>query len=202
MKVNYWEEAKKELSIKDDILRKIINKSGNEYLSTSKDPFVTLFNSILGQQISDSAATSIKKKITSKVKITAKEIDRISEENLKNCGVSRMKISYLKDLSSKIINKEISFKDLYKLDDNEVIKYLTSVKGIGDWTAEMFMIFHLGRPNILPIKDIGIINSLVKMYGEDKKNINFEKYYLLWSPWNTVACWYLWRNIDQKIISY
>ena len=202
MKVNYWEEAKKELSIKDDILRKIINKSGNEYLSTSKDPFVTLFNSILGQQISVSAATSIKKKITSKVKITAKEIDRISEENLKNCGLSRMKISYLKDLSSKIIKKEISFKDLYKLDDNEVINYLTSVKGIGNWTAEMFMIFHMGRPNILPVKDIGIINSLVKMYGEDKKNINFEKYYLLWSPWNTVACWYLWRNIDQKIISY
>ena len=202
MKVNYWEEAKKELSIKDDILRKIINKSGNEYLSTSKDPFVTLFNSILGQQISVSAATSIKKKITSKVKITAKEIERIPEEILKNCGLSRMKISYLKDLSSKIINKEISFKDLDKLDDNEVINYLTSVKGIGNWTAEMFMIFHMGRPNILPIKDIGIINSLVKMYGEDKKNINFEKYYLLWSPWNTVACWYLWRNIDQKIISY
>ena len=202
MKVNYWEEAKKELSIKDNILRKIINKSGNEYLSTSKDPFVTLFNSILGQQISVSAATSIKKKIISKVKLTAKDIDGISEEILKNCGLSRMKISYLKDLSSKIINKEISFKDLYKLDDNEVIKYLTSVKGIGDWTAEMFMIFHLGRPNILPIKDIGIINSLVKMYGEDKKNINFEKYYLLWTPWNTVASWYLWRNIDQKIISY
>ena len=202
MKVNYWEEAKKELSIKDDILRKIINKSGNEYLSTSKDPFVTLFNSILGQQISVSAATSIKKKITSKVKITAKDIERIPEEILKNCGLSRMKISYLKDLSSKIINKEISFKDLDKLDDNEVINYLTSVKGIGNWTAEMFMIFHMGRPNILPVKDIGIINSLVKMYGEDKKNINFEKYYLLWSPWNTVACWYLWRNIDQKIISY
>ena len=202
MKVNYWEEAKKELSIKDDILRKIINKSETEYLSTSKDPFVTLFNSILGQQISVSAATSIKKKITSKVKITAKDIERIPEEILKNCGLSRMKISYLKDLSSKIINKEISFKDLDKLDDKEVIKYLTSVKGIGDWTAEMFMIFHLGRPNILPIKDIGIINSLVKMYGEDKKNINFEKYYLLWSPWNTVASWYLWRNIDQKIISY
>ena len=202
MKVNYWEEAKKELSIKDDILRKIINKSETEYLSTSKDPFVTLFNSILGQQISVSAATSIKKKITSKVKTTAKDIERIPEEILKNCGLSRMKISYLKDLSSKIINKEISFKDLDKLDDKEVIKYLTSVKGIGDWTAEMFMIFHLGRPNILPIKDIGIINSLVKMYGEDKKNINFEKYYLLWTPWNTVASWYLWRNIDQKIISY
>ena len=202
MKVSYWEEAKKELSIKDDNLKKIIDKSGNEYLTKSKDPFITLFNSILGQQISVSAATSIKKKITSKVKITAKDIERIPEEILKNCGLSRMKISYLKDLSSKIINKEISFKDLDKFDDNEVIKYLTSVKGIGNWTAEMFMIFHMGRPNILPIKDIGIINSLVKMYGEDKKNINFEKYYLLWSPWNTVASWYLWRNIDQKIISY
>ena len=140
MKVRYWEKAKKELSIKDDNLKKIINKSGNEYLTKSRDPFITLFNSILGQQISVSAATSIKKKITSKVKITAKDIERIPEEILKNCGLSRMKISYLKDLSSKIINKEISFKDLYKLDDNEVIKYLTSVKGIGDWTAEMFMI--------------------------------------------------------------
>ena len=202
MKVKYWEEAKKDLSIKDDNLRKIINMSGDEYLNTSKDPFVTLFNSILGQQISVSAATSIKKKITSKVKITPKDINKISNEILKNCGLSRMKISYLKDLSSKIINKEISFKDLNKFEDNEVIKYLTNVKGIGDWTAEMFMIFHLGRSNILPVKDIGIINSLVNMYGEDKKNINFKKYYLLWSPWNTVASWYLWRNIDQKIISY
>ena len=202
MKVKYWEEAKKELSIKDDNLRKIINMSGNEYLNTSKDPFVTLFNSILGQQISVSAATSIKKKITSKVKINPKDINKISNEILKNCGLSRMKISYLKDLSSKIINKEISFKDLNKFEDSEAIKYLTKVKGIGDWTAEMFMIFHLGRSNILPVKDIGIINSLVNMYGEDKKNINFKKYYLLWSPWNTVASWYLWRNIDQKIISY
>ena len=202
MKVKYWEEAKKELSIKDDNLRKIINMSGDEYLNTYKDPFVTLFNSILGQQISVSAATSIKKKITSKVKITPKDINKISNEILKNCGLSKMKISYLKDLSSKIINKEISFKDLNKFEDNEVIKYLTNVKGIGDWTAEMFMIFHLGRSNILPVKDIGIINSLVNMYGEDKKNINFKKYYLLWSPWNTVASWYLWRNIDQKIISY
>ena len=202
MKVKYWEEAKKDLSIKDDNLRKIINMSGDEYLNTSKDPFVTLFNSILGQQISVSAATSIKKKITSKVKITPKDINKISNEILKNCGLSRMKISYLKDLSSKIINKEISFKDLNKFEDSEVIKYLTKVKGIGDWTAEMFMIFHLGRSNILPVKDIGIINSLVNMYGEDKKNINFKKYYLLWSPWNTVASWYLWRNIDQKIISY
>ena len=202
MKVKYWEEAKKELSIKDNNLRKIINMSGDEYLNTSKDPFVTLFNSILGQQISVSAATSIKKKITSKVKINPKDINKISNEILKNCGLSRMKISYLKDLSSKIINKEISFKDLNKFEDSEVIKYLTKVKGIGDWTAEMFMIFHLGRSNILPVKDIGIINSLVNMYGEDKKNINFKKYYLLWSPWNTVASWYLWRNIDQKIISY
>ena len=202
MKVKYWEEAKKEILIKDDNLRKIINMSGNEYLNTSKDPFVTLFNSILGQQISVSAATSIKKKITSKVKINPKDINKISNEILKNCGLSRMKISYLKDLSSKIINKEISFKDLNKFEDSEVIKYLTNVKGIGDWTAEMFMIFHLGRSNILPVKDIGIINSLVNMYGEDKKNINFKKYYLLWSPWNTVASWYLWRNIDQKIISY
>ena len=202
MKVKYWEEAKKELSIKDDNLRKIINMSGDEYLNTSKDPFVTLFNSILGQQISVSAATSIKKKITSKVKINPKDINKTSNEILKNCGLSRMKISYLKDLSLKIINKEISFKDLNKFEDSEVIKYLTKVKGIGDWTAEMFMIFHLGRSNILPVKDIGIINSLVNMYGEDKKNINFKKYYLLWSPWNTVASWYLWRNIDQKIISY
>ena len=113
-----------------------------------------------------------------------------------------MKIKYLKDLSTKVLNNEISFNLLETLDDNEVKKYLTKVKGIGNWTAEMFMIFYLGRPNILPVNDIGIINSLVKIYGENKKNINFNKYFLLWSPWNTVASWYLWRNIDQEIISY
>ena len=161
-----------------------------------------MFNSILGQQISVAAAESIKKRIVSKYKITPKSFSNATIDDLRNCGLSRMKIKYLKDLSSKVLNSEISFDEIKLQDDNEVIKNLTKVNGIGNWTAEMFMIFHLGRPNILPIKDIGIINSLVKIYGEDKKNINFEKYFLLWSPWNTVASWYLWRNIDQKIISY
>ena len=202
MKIDFWEKAKEHLCKKDKKLNNIITSAGNVYLETSKDPFVTLFNSILGQQISVAAAESIKKRIVSKYKITPKSFSNATIDDLRNCGLSRMKIKYLKDLSSKVLNSEISFDEIRLLDDNEVIKNLTKVNGIGNWTAEMFMIFHLGRPNILPIKDIGIINSLVKIYGEDKKNINFEKYFLLWSPWNTVASWYLWRNIDQKIISY
>ena len=202
MKVSYWDKAVKDLSSKDKNLKKIILNSDDSFLETSKDPFLTLFNSILGQQISVSAAASIKKKVTSIVNIDPFSIINVKPELLKNCGVSRMKIDYLKDLSSKIIDKTISFKEMYSMPDNEVIEYLTKVKGIGTWTAEMFMIFHLGRSNVFPVKDIGIINSLVKIYGEDKKNINFKKYYLLWNPWNTVACWYLWKNIDQEIISY
>ena len=202
MKIDFWEKAKEHLCKKDKKLNNIITSAGNVYLETSKDPFVTLFNSILGQQISVAAAESIKKRIISKYKITPKSFSNATIDDLRNCGLSRMKIKYLKDLSSKVLNQEILFDEIKLQDDNEVIKSLTKVNGIGNWTAEMFMIFHLGRPNILPIKDIGIINSLVKIYGEDKKNINFEKYFLLWSPWNTVASWYLWRNIDQKIISY
>ena len=202
MKIDFWEKAKEHLCEKDKKLNNIIISAGNVYLETSKDPFTTLFNSILGQQISVAAAESIKKRIVSKYKITPKSFSNATIDDLRNCGLSRMKIKYLKDLSSKVLNQEILFDEIKLQDDNEVIKSLTKVNGIGNWTAEMFMIFHLGRPNILPIKDIGIINSLVKIYGEDKKNINFEKYFLLWSPWNTVASWYLWRNIDQKIISY
>ena len=202
MKIDFWEKAKEHLCRKDKKLNNIITSAGNVYLETSKDPFVTLFNSILGQQISVAAAESIKKRITSEYKITPKSFFKAKIDDLRDCGLSRMKIKYLKDLSSKVLNQEILFDEIKLQDDNEVIKSLTKVNGIGNWTAEMFMIFHLGRPNILPINDIGIINSLVKIYGEDKKNINFEKYFLLWSPWNTVASWYLWRNIDQKIISY
>ena len=202
MKIDFWEKAKEHLCKKDKKLNNIITSAGNVYLETSKDPFVTLFNSILGQQISVAAAESIKKRIISKYKITPKSFSKATIDDLRNCGLSRMKIKYLKDLSSKVLNQEILFDEIKLQDDNEVIKSLTKVNGIGNWTAEMFMIFYLGRPNILPINDIGIINSLVKIYGEDKKNINFEKYFLLWSPWNTVASWYLWRNIDQKIISY
>ena len=202
MKVKYWDNAKDYLSTKDQYLSKIIKKSGNDYLDTSKNPFLTLFNSILGQQISVAAAKSINNKISSKFSIDPITIYQASSNELRSCGLSRMKIQYIKDLSNKILKKDISFEELKDLNDNEVTEYLTRIKGIGNWTAEMFMIFHLGRPNILPISDIGIINSLVKIYGEDKKNINFEKYFLLWSPWNTVASWYLWRNIDQEIISY
>ena len=202
MKVKYWDNAKDYLSSKDKNLSNIIKKSGNDYLNTSKNPFLTLFNSILGQQISVAAAKSINNRISSKFSINPISIYRASSEELRNCGLSRMKIQYLKNLSKKILNKDISLGELRELDDNEVIEYLTKVKGIGKWTAEMFMIFHLGRPNILPVNDIGIINSLVNIYGEDKKDINFKKYFLLWSPWNTVASWYLWRNIDQQIISY
>ena len=202
MRVNYWDKAKEHLCARDKKLNNIICKAGNAYLETSKDPFSTLFNSIIGQQISVAAAASIKKKVISRYEITPESLYEASNDDLRDCGLSRMKIKYLKDLSSKVLNREISFDDIKSQDDNEVIKYLTKVKGIGKWTAEMFMIFYLGRPDILPISDIGIINSLVKIYGEDKKNINFEKYFLLWSPWNTVASWYLWRNIDQEIISY
>ena len=202
MKIDFWEKAKEHLCEKDKKLKNIIISAGNVYLETSNDPFVTLFNSILGQQISVAAAESIKKRIISKYKITPKSFFKAKIDDLRNCGLSKMKIKYLKDLSSKVLNNEISFDEIRLQDDKDVIKNLTKVNGIGNWTAEMFMIFYLGRPNILPINDIGIINSLVKIYGEDKKNINFEKYFLLWSPWNTVASWYLWRNIDQKIISY
>ena len=203
MKPAYWDKAQIELSSRDPILKKIINKFKDEHLVASKNPFFTIINSIVGQQISTYAARSIKAKLDKLTKIKPETILSVREEELKLCGLSRMKINYLLGIAEGVVCGKINFKDLDKLSDEKVKERLIEIKGIGPWTAEMFLISYLARPNILPKSDIGIINSIIKLYGEkNKQSINFDKFFKKWHPWNTVASWYLWRNIDDGDVTY
>ena len=111
-----------------------------------------------------------------------------------------MKVQYFKDISLKVVNGELNFNKINKLNDKEILDKLTNIKGVGLWTAQMYLIFHLNRPNILPVGDAGLINSIKLSYNV--KNINFTKFEKMWSPWCTVASWYLWRNIDNTDVSY
>ncbi|MBM01235.1 MAG: DNA-3-methyladenine glycosylase [Chloroflexi bacterium] len=203
MKPKYWDKATKELSLKDPILKKIISRHINKYLVPSNDPFNTLVNSIIGQQISTHAAKSIKTKLEKLTKIDAKGILSKKSDELRKCGLSNMKVNYLVNISERVENKMTDFNHISNLEDEEAKNELMKIKGIGPWTAEMFLIFYLSRPNILPKGDVGIINSLINLYGEkNKDSINFENFFIKWSPWNSVASWFLWRNIDDTDVSY
>jgi len=203
-KPKYWEHGKKYLSKKDKILRVLIKKFKGT-LKTRKDPFFSLCKSIVGQQISVQAATSVWKKLENKAKkIYPKNINKLTTRQLAACGLSRQKISYLKILAKKFLNKELDIKKLKKMNDHEAIKYLIQVKGIGVWTAEMFLFFNQMRPDIFPIQDIGLLRAISKHYKTKypPSSSQLKKFKEKWSPYCTVATWYLWRSIDPEPVNY
>ena len=203
-KPKYWEEGKKYLSKKDKILKELIRKYPG-YLKSRKDPFFSLCKSIVGQQISVQAANSVWKKFEAKSKkIKPDNILKLSKVQLANCGLSKQKITYLKILSKKFKTKEVDIKKLKKMDDHDAILHLTEVKGIGKWTAEMFLFFNQLRPDIYPVQDIGLLKAISKnyktAYPPPQKKI--EELKKLWSPYATVATWYMWRSIDPVPVKY
>ena len=203
-KPKYWSLAKKTLSKKDKVLKKIIKTYKGNLVSRS-DPFFSLCKSIVGQQISVQAADSVWKKLSSKSKkITPKNILKLSKKQLSSCGLSRQKIEYLKILSKKFHDKSIDIKELKKMNDEDAIKYLSQIKGVGRWTAEMFLFFNQLRPNIFPVQDIGLLKAISKNYKTKyppsiSKLSNLKK---IWSPYATVATWYMWRSIDPVPVKY
>ena len=203
-KPKYWDQGKKYLSKKDKILGKLIKKyKGN--LKTRSDPFFSLCKSIVGQQISVQAASSVWKKLETKAKkIHPKNIYKLTPKQLASCGLSRQKISYLKILAKKFLNKELDIKKLKKMNDQDAIKYLVQVKGIGVWTAEMFLFFNQMRPDIFPVQDIGLLRGISNNYKTKypPSPSQLKKFKQKWSPYCTVATWYLWRSIDPEPIQY
>ena len=203
-KPKYWSLAKKTLSKKDKVLKKIIKTYKGNLVSRS-DPFFSLCKSIVGQQISVQAADSVWKKLSSKSKkITPKNILKLSKKQLSSCGLSRQKIEYLKILSKKFNDKSIDIKELKKMNDEDAIKYLSQIKGVGRWTAEMFLFFNQLRPNIFPVQDIGLLKAISKNYKTKyppsiSKLSNLKQ---IWSPYATVATWYMWRSIDPVPVKY
>lgn len=211
MKINkhkaplFWESAKKYLSTKDKILGDIIKSFPQDFLFSKADPFFTLSRSIVGQQISVKAAQSVWDKLEIKVKvINPNYIKKIHSNSLKSVGLSRQKIKYLKNLSNAFIENKIKIKSWYKMNDEEIIKDLTQIKGIGRWTAEMFLIFNLSRPDIFPLDDIGMIKGICQNYNirypiDKKKLIKIGD---KWKPYRSVATWYLWRSLDPIPVEY
>jgi len=205
-KPHYWDEAKKYLKKSDSIISKIIHVQKNDtYLTRKHTTFQTFFKIVIGQQISIEAASSIERRIRKKIKsISPKKLINIADRDLRELGLSFRKIKYIKEIAERCINDLKFFLDIKLLSDSEAIKSLSSLYGIGPWSAEMFLIFQLNRQNILPTGDVGLINSFCKNYQIDKKDflIEVSKQKQIWEPYCTVATWYLWRDIDEDTVQY
>ena len=201
---HYWHQAKKFLSKKDKKLAKIINKYDG-YLVSRNDPFYSLCRSIIGQQISVKAADSIWLKFEKIIKkIKPINLIKLSNVKLASIGLSRQKILYLKITAKEFLNKTLDIKILQKMSDDEAIKSLVRIKGIGIWTAQMFLIFNLKRSNIFPFSDIGLIKAISKNYKKEYplKKDELDYFKKKWHPYSTVATWYMWRSIDPVPVEY
>ena len=205
----YWSKAKIYLSKKDKTISKLIKhyKSPSEKILTSrKDIFFSLCKSIIGQQISVVAANSVflKFKKKCKNKITANVVSKLKFSQLKECGLSRQKVIGIKSLANQLINKTFNPRLISKMNDEEAIIYLSNLKQIGRWSAEMILLFTYNRSNIWPIQDIGLLRAISKNYK--KKYLPPKKFVQLlkkrFSPYCSVATWYLWRSIDPEPIQY
>ena len=202
----YWNKAKSILSKKDKVMKKLINSYKDGALVTRNDVFFSLCKSIIGQQISVAAANSVFSKFekSCRGKINAKNVNKLSTHNLKKCGLSRQKVRGIKDLAKKIITKEFKPHLIKKMNDEEAIIYLSNLRQIGRWSAEMILLFTFNRSNIWPLQDIGLLraisNNYKKKYFPPKTFLN--KLYKKFSPYCSVATWYLWRSIDDEPIQY
>jgi len=202
----YWHKAKRILSKRDPVLRGVIKKYKKGFLTTRNNPFFSLCRTIVGQQISTKAANSIWYKFEKKCKkrIIPNTVLKLSSRTLKSAGLSRQKVSYLKNIAKGFINKSFSVRELKKMNDKEAINYVTKLKGLGVWSAEMFLMFNLNRPDIFPIQDIGLLRAISKNY---KKSYPPSKRFLdkisnLHLGYRTVLTWYMWRSIDPADVSY
>jgi DNA-3-methyladenine glycosylase II len=213
MKPRYWDEAARALSRQDRVLARLIRRYPGVHLKRRTEPFTTLARAIVGQQISVKAAESIWRRFVALVhdaphrgfpKLLAARVATVPIEKLRACGLSQRKAEYLVDLGDHFASGRLDPKRWKKLDDEALIAGLVDVKGIGRWTAEMFLIFHELRPDVLPVDDIGLQRALGAHYnGGDR----LERAAMIalaepWRPWRSVATWYLWRSLDPVPVEY
>jgi DNA-3-methyladenine glycosylase II len=201
----FWKQATRELAAADPVLKKLITSSKGLALRSRGDAFNTLARSIVGQQISVKAAQSVWNKLVAAVPEMHPEIVRGHDaELLRACGLSRGKVIYLHDLAHHFAEGKLSSHRWEEMSDDELIAELTQVRGIGRWTAEMFLIFYMMRPDVLPLDDIGLQNAVSRLYYKGrpltrKQLVNFAK---RWQPWRSVATWYMWRSLDPVPVEY
>ena len=202
----YWARAKKILSQKDKVMKKLSNNYKDGCLMTRNDVFFSLCKSIIGQQISVAAANSVflKFKKKCKNKINARTVSKLSFSSLKSCGLSKQKVKGIKDLAKRTLNKTFKPNLIKKMSDEEAIEYLSDLRQIGRWSAEMILLFTFNRSNIWPLQDIGLLRAISNNYNKKyfPPKIFLNKLYRKFTPYCSVATWYLWRSIDNEPIQY
>ena len=205
MKPKYWNKGKIYLSNKDKVLKKLIQTYRNEYLNLNSNYFHSLINSIIGQQISVSAADSMKTKFFKlKRNITPQTVSKLRTTDLRKCGLSRQKILYIRNISKFFLQNKNFIKNINKTSEDEIYNNLIEIKGVGNWTIHMFLMFSYGSSNIFPTGDLGFLKAISKLYkvqlpiSERKLKLLYKK----WSPYSSQATWYLWRSLDPIPVNY
>lgn len=201
----YWEQATRELAASDEVMKKLILRFKDVLLHSREDAFSTLIRSILGQQISVKAAESIWQKLCSAVEnVTPHAILDAEHGVLRACGLSLRKVGYIQDLSMHFADGTLNTAAWNELDDEALIDKLTQIKGIGRWTAEMFLIFHMLRPDVLPMDDLGLQRALSMHYNANQpvSRLKMRAIAKPWQPWRSVATWYLWRSLEPLPVEY
>jgi DNA-3-methyladenine glycosylase II len=201
----YWDLAAQELADRDPVLRDLIGRYPGIVLQRRGDAFSTLARAIVGQQISVKAAESVWRRFVAVVgTVVPPAVYARTEVELRSAGLSRRKVAYLRDLADHFLAGTVSVERWRALEDEALVAELTRVRGIGRWTAEMFLIFHLQRPNVLPLDDLGLQKAISLHYNNGRAASSRQLRALgrAWAPWRSVATWYLWRSLDPIPVEY
>jgi DNA-3-methyladenine glycosylase II len=205
----YWDDACKHLSRRDRVMKKLIPQFGEARLQSRGDAFITLARSIVGQQISVKAAQSVWDKFTAlgpgaPTRVVPAAVLALATADMRGAGLSARKIEYLRDLAQHFESGAVHVRQWQQMDDEAIIEELVAIRGIGRWTAEMFLIFHLMRPNVLPLDDLGLLKGISVNYfsGEPVSRAEAREVGEAWTPYRSVATWYLWRSLDPLPVDY
>jgi len=201
----YWAEACKHLMKKDRVMKRLIPQFGEASLQSRGDAFVTLARSIVGQQVSVKAAQTVWDRFALLPrKITPANVLKLKVDDMRAAGLSARKVEYIVDLALHFDNGALHVKTWSEMTDDAIIDELVAIRGIGRWTAEMFLMFHLMRPNVLPLDDVGLINGISRNYfsGEAVSRSEAREVAAPWAPYCSVATWYIWRSLDPLPVSY
>jgi DNA-3-methyladenine glycosylase II len=202
---SYWADACKHLMKKDRVMKRLIPQFGQACLQSRGDAFVTLARSVVGQQISVKAAQTVWDRFAKLSKrMTPAQVLRLKIDDMRAAGLSARKVEYLVDLALHFDSQAVHVDAWDTMDDEAIIAELLAIRGIGRWTAEMFLIFHLMRPDVLPLDDVGLINGISKSYfsGETVSRSDAREVSQAWAPYRTVATWYIWRSLDPVPVEY
>ena len=202
---DYWEEACRHLMKKDRVMKRLIPEFGDACLQSRGDAFTTLARSIVGQQISVKAAQAVWDRFARlQRRMTPSAVLKLKVDDMRAAGLSARKIEYLVDLALHFDSGAIHVSQWSEMDDEAIIAELVAIRGIGRWTAEMFLIFHLMRPNVLPLDDVGLISGISKSYfsGDPVSRSDAREVAEAWQPYCSVATWYIWRSLDPLPVAY